>query len=66
MQSQRPAHLVFWYESEVQNGGHFQYFTNRSDHHIEETIQSLNALGAHDHACSRKLLPYGDRPNVAR
>jgi hypothetical protein len=23
---QRPAHLVFWYESEVENGGHFQYF----------------------------------------
>jgi len=26
---QRPAHLVFWYESEVQNGGHLQYFENR-------------------------------------
>lgn len=25
---QRPAHLVFCYESEVQNGGHFQYFVN--------------------------------------
>lgn len=23
---QRPAHLVFWYESEVQNGGHMQLF----------------------------------------
>ena len=23
---QRKAHLVFWYESEVQNGGHGQYF----------------------------------------
>jgi hypothetical protein len=26
---QRVAHLVFWYEHEVQNGGHLQYFENR-------------------------------------
>jgi len=26
---QRKAHLVFWYESEVQNGGHGQYFENQ-------------------------------------
>jgi hypothetical protein len=26
---QRAAYLVFWYESEVQNGGHLQYFENR-------------------------------------
>ena len=44
--AQRPAHLVFWYESEVQNGGHLQYFTNRGDERGDETIQSLRALGA--------------------
>jgi uncharacterized protein DUF4375 len=44
--AQRPAHLVFWYESEVQNGGHLQYFLNRGDAHGEETTQSLHALGA--------------------
>jgi hypothetical protein len=26
---QRAVYLVFWYESEVQNGGHLQYFENR-------------------------------------
>jgi Domain of unknown function (DUF4375) len=26
---QRAAHLVFWYEHEVQNGGHLQFFENR-------------------------------------
>lgn len=31
---QRPAFLVFWYESEVQNGGHFQYFENRGTEHF--------------------------------
>jgi len=44
--SQRPAHLVFWYESEVQNGGHLQYFTNGHDERGEKTIESLGALGA--------------------
>jgi hypothetical protein len=28
-EERRPAHLVFWYESEVQNGGHLQCFENR-------------------------------------
>jgi hypothetical protein len=36
VEQQRPAHLVFWYESEVQNGGHLQYFENR-----QETIDAL-------------------------
>jgi hypothetical protein len=44
--TQRPAHLVFWYESEVQNGGHLQYFTNQGLERGEEAIASLDALGA--------------------
>jgi hypothetical protein len=48
--SQRPAQLVFWYESEVQNGGHLQYFINRGDDHSEETIQALHSLGARGQA----------------
>ena len=47
---QVPAHLVFWYESEVQNGGHFQYFENRGLADVDETIQSLRLLGAASHA----------------
>jgi hypothetical protein len=43
---QRSAHLVFWYESEVQNGGHLQFFLNQSDDRMEETVSSLNTLGA--------------------
>jgi Domain of unknown function (DUF4375) len=43
---QRPPHLVFCYESEVQNGGHLQYFINRGDQRGEKTIRSLRALGA--------------------
>jgi hypothetical protein len=47
---QRDAHLVFWYESEVQNGGHLQFFTNRSGEHADETVSALEAIGAPAHA----------------
>jgi len=50
---QRPAHLVFWYESEVQNGGHFQYFENRGTEHLAATIEALGLLGA---ACQQRVL----------
>ncbi|MBI3414387.1 MAG: DUF4375 domain-containing protein [Verrucomicrobia bacterium] len=43
---QQPAHLVFWYESEVQNGGHLQYFENRGASLVPETIAALGTLGA--------------------
>jgi hypothetical protein len=47
---QIPAHLVFWYESEVQNGGHFQFFANHGLAQAEQTIQSLRQLGAEPQA----------------
>ena len=50
---QRPAHLVFWYESEVQNGGHLQYFENRGIEHLAETIAALGLVGA---SCQQQLL----------
>ncbi len=50
---QRPAHLVFWYESEVQNGGHFQYFENRGTEHLAATVEALGLLGA---ACQQQVL----------
>jgi len=43
---QRPAHLVFWYEHEVQNGGHFQFFENHGTERLGETIEALGSLGA--------------------
>ncbi|MGP0020563.1 MAG: DUF4375 domain-containing protein [Candidatus Sulfotelmatobacter sp.] len=52
-EEQRPAHLVFWYESEVQNGGHLQYFENRGTEHLQETVDALELLGAN---CQKKIL----------
>ena len=43
---QRAAHLVFWYEHEVQNGGHLQFFENRGTEHLGETIDALGLLRA--------------------
>src|SRR5712691_6060097 len=50
---QRAAHLVFWYESEVQNGGHFQFFENRGTEQLGETIEALGLLGA---VCQQDVL----------
>jgi hypothetical protein len=43
---QRPAHLVFWYDAEVQNGGHMQYFENWGTGLLLETLEALLMLGA--------------------
>jgi Domain of unknown function (DUF4375) len=43
---QRTAHLCFWYDSEVQNGGHLQYFENRGTSLLNETLAALRLLGA--------------------
>ena len=50
---QRPAHLVFWYESEVQNGGHSQYFENRDGEHLTGTVDALGLLEA---PCQQQIL----------
>jgi len=42
---QRKAHLAFWYDSEVQNGGHGQYFENRGVSRLSETTAALRDLG---------------------
>lgn len=41
-----PAYLVFWYMSEVENGGHLQYFTNRRDDPFETTVKALHDMGS--------------------
>jgi predicted transcriptional regulator len=43
---QRIAHLCFWYDSEVQNGGHLQYFENRRLDLLPVTLEALNRIGA--------------------
>jgi len=47
---QRKAHLAYWYESEVENGGHGQYFENRGTHQLAETIAALTDLDLSCHA----------------
>jgi hypothetical protein len=44
--TQQTAHLALWYDSEVQNGGHLQYFDNRGISHLSQTLSALAALGA--------------------
>lgn len=41
-----PAFLVFWYMSEVENGGHLQYFTNRCDDPFGMTVKALHDMGS--------------------
>jgi len=55
---QRPAHLCFWYDTEVQNGGHLQYFENRGRELLNETLLALRILGAE---CPHKVLEAANR-----
>ena len=50
---QRLAHLVFWYDSEVQNGGHLQYFANSSGRRAKEAEIALKELGIE---CQQNIL----------
>ena len=43
---QRPAQRGFWYDSEVQNGGHLQYFLNRGIIEAQAAVLDLHELGA--------------------
>lgn len=44
--SQLPAQRAFWYDSEVQNGGHLQYFLNRGITEAQAAVPDLCDLGA--------------------
>ncbi|MFC1953141.1 DUF4375 domain-containing protein [Chloroflexota bacterium] len=46
------AHFAFWYDSEVQNGGHIQYFENmfnrykdKEDILVSATLEALKIIG---------------------
>jgi len=43
---QLPAQRAFWYDSEVQNGGHLQYFINRGVDEARSAVIELPRLGA--------------------
>jgi len=47
---QRDAQLAFWYDAEVQNGGHLQYFVNSAGQHADDAVRALGRLGAGAHA----------------
>jgi hypothetical protein len=47
---QRPGHLAFRYDAEVQNGGHLQYFENLGVRRLNESIAALEQIGASCHA----------------
>jgi hypothetical protein len=63
-EKQRPAHLVFWYHSEVENGGHMQYFENRETQRVDATVAALKLLGAPCHAdvLARAAAQFHSRP----
>jgi hypothetical protein len=42
---QRTAQLAFYYDAEVQNGGHHQYFENSAGIRTQETVDALLQLG---------------------
>jgi hypothetical protein len=48
--TQRAAHLVFWYEHEIQNGGHLQYFENHGTARVGEVIHALRRLSVDSQA----------------
>ena len=41
---QRAPHLCFWYDSEIQNGGHLQYFANGWLKYLDTTLAALTLL----------------------
>jgi hypothetical protein len=47
---QKQAQLVFWYDSEVMNGGHLQYFLNQGPAKARDAIAALQSLSANEHA----------------
>lgn len=48
-EAQRTAYTLYWYESEVCNGGLCQFFVNSSRMVAPYVSQSLNAVGAEEH-----------------
>jgi hypothetical protein len=65
-ETQRRAQLVFWYEQEVQNGGHLQYFENHGTDRVTETIDALRCLGAHCQAdvLARAVARFSAKPRA--
>jgi hypothetical protein len=50
---QADAALMFWYDSEVQNGGHFQYFVNKG---LAVAVKAVDALARQNAANQQRIL----------
>ena len=50
---QRVGSLIFWYDAEVLNGGHLQYFVNAQGKYAVETVNALTRLNME---CQRSIL----------
>ena len=46
----RKCHLIYWYASEVSNGGHGQYFSNKEETNFREVIEALDYFEAYGHS----------------
>ena len=42
-------YFIRWYEAEVNNGGHNQYFFNSSGQYVEETLTAIERVGAQEY-----------------
>jgi len=49
-ENQKVAQRAFWYDSEVQNGGHLQYFENQNRDDYSIIIEAIKQLGAVEQA----------------
>jgi hypothetical protein len=46
----RKCFLIYWYASEVCNGGHGQYFDNQSETDFNDVVEALEYFGASEHS----------------
>ena len=47
------AHLIFWYDAEVANGGHLQYFVNQGTEQVAATLQAWKDV---EMPCHQRIL----------
>jgi hypothetical protein len=59
---QQKAQLLLFYDNEVCNGGHLQYFHNQGIDYIEALLAALDAIGAD---CQRKIFVEASRKALA-
>src|ERR1044072_5339146 len=60
--NQRVAQLALFYDNEVGNGGHLQYFENQGTGRLQETLAALETIGAD---CQRQILESASRKALA-